>query len=72
MRLARRPVRLAACALLVVASGALGAPAAAAARPGDPPVPTYQAVDGCVRSKAAPATVANGVGWAQRYKPGNW
>ena len=65
-----RSHRLVLAVLPIVVSSALGLPATmaatAAARPPDPPVPAYHAVEGCVRDKAEPDTVANGVGWAQR------
>ena len=54
-----------AVAAALLAGAVIGVPSALA-RPGDPPVPAYTHVDGCVRDKAAPDPVANGVGWGQR------
>jgi len=53
-------------AALAVLAGALTPAGPAAGRPGDPAVPPYTHVDGCVRDQAPPAAVNNGVGWGQR------
>lgn len=60
-----RPSRFRVAAAVTLAGAAL-AVAPASARPSDPAVPPYTHVDGCVRDKAAPDAVPNGVGWGQR------